>query len=90
MDKPFRRGLTVGLLGPLAFVVGLLYWVYRSTKKIPFPVSTPADGQLTIGLIEPSEVSTYWGPWRQSLGEVREKFVEVAKEIKGGMRDGEE
>lgn len=87
MDKPFRRGLVVGLLGPLAFAVGVLYWVYRSTKKIPFPVSSPADGELVIGLVEPSEVPTYWGPWRQSLSEVREKFVSLAQELKGDLEN---
>lgn len=90
MDKPFRKGLTIGLLGPLAFAVGVIYWVYRATKKIPFPVSTPADGQLVIGLVEPSEVSSYWAPWRQSMSQVHERFVSLAQELKSSMENEEE
>jgi hypothetical protein len=90
MDRPYRRGLAVGLLGPLAFAAGVLYWVYRYTHKIPFPVSEPGDGQLTIGLVEPSEVSTYWQPWRQSLYGMRDKFVAMAKDLKAELESGED
>jgi len=89
MDKPFRKGLVVGLLGPLAFAAGVLYWVYRSTHKIPFPISAPAEGQLVISLVEPSEVSSYWQPWRQSLCDVRNRFVSLAREIKSDLENAE-
>ena len=90
MHKPFFRGLVIGLLGPCAFVGGILYWVHRATRKVPFPVSMPGHGELVIGLVEPSEVRTYWEPWRQSLLEVRDKFVAAAKELKTDLGQEQE
>jgi hypothetical protein len=84
MDKTYRRGLMVGLLGPLVFAGGILYWVYRYTHKIPFPVSSPAQGELVIGLVEPSEAPGSWAPWRQALLQVRDRFVALADEHKSG------
>ncbi|MBN1402514.1 MAG: hypothetical protein JXA74_16865 [Anaerolineae bacterium] len=73
--RPFRRGIITGLLAPLAFVAATLYWIYRATGKIPFPVRRAAKDELTIGLIEPGEVPGHWQPWRDEI----EPIVERAK-----------
>jgi hypothetical protein len=67
MDKSFKSGILMGLVGPLAFLTGSVYWVYRYTRKVPFPIRRSGEGEIIVRLIEPSQVPAYWEVWKQEL-----------------------
>jgi hypothetical protein len=82
MDRSFRRGMLIGILAPLAFLVGILYWIYRYTYKVPFPVSRPAEGELVLKLVYPDEVPAYWQRWQAELQPAWSKCQELLIEIR--------
>ncbi len=63
----FVKGVLLGLLGPIAFIAGVCYWIHRYTGRVPFPVSRPADGELIFQLVEPKEIPTHWARWQAGL-----------------------
>jgi hypothetical protein len=67
MTKAFHRGVVFGVLTPLLFLGGVILWIYRHTRQVPFPVSRPREGEVTVRLIYPEEVPSYWKPWRAEL-----------------------
>ena len=56
MSKAFRRGVLAGILAPIAFVAGTVYWVYRFTRKVPFPVRRVQEGEVAVRLVDPDAV----------------------------------
>jgi len=60
MGSSFRRGFITGLLGPLAFLIALVTWIYRSTGKLPFPIKSEQEGELLVALVPPEEVQAHW------------------------------
>jgi hypothetical protein len=82
MDRSFRRGMFIGVLGPLAFLTGVVYWIYRYTHKVSFPVDRPAEGELTLKLIYPEEVPIHWQRWKAELEPAIAKCQELATEIR--------
>ena len=81
MKQAFRRGLLAGVLGPLAFIAALIYWVYRATGRVPFPVRRLGHEEIALGLVPPSQVSVYWRPWRQEL----EPLLEALRAAVAGL-----
>jgi hypothetical protein len=67
MSKAFHRGVVLGVLTPLLCLGGVILWLYRYTRKVPFPVSRPRAGEVTVRLVYPEEVPSYWKPWRAEL-----------------------
>lgn len=82
MRKSFRQGMFVGVLAPLAFLAGVVIWIYRFTNKVPFPVQRPAVGELTIRLIDVDEVPLYWQGWKRELEPARLKIQALIEEVK--------
>ena len=82
MGRAFRQGVIVGILGPLAFLAALVGWIYRYTRKIPFLVSRPAEGELAIKLVDPQEVPTLWRQWKAELDPVVARFRALGEELK--------
>jgi len=82
MRSSFRQGVFAGFLGALAFLGGVLYWIYRATGRVPFPVSRPAPGELLIKLVPPEEVPSYWQRWRTELAPMVERWRALIAEIK--------
>lgn len=81
MNRSFRQGVFVGVIGPLAFVAGIIYWVFRATRKVPFPVERPEEGAVVIRLVEPEEVPLYWARWRAELAPVVSRLMGVIREL---------
>jgi len=82
MGSSFRRGFITGLLGPVAFLVALVAWIYRSTGRLPFPVKSENQGELIIALVPPDDVNTHWQVWRQELGPAVIKIRELVEDMR--------
>lgn len=82
MGSSFRRGFITGLLGPVAFLVALVAWIYRSTGKLPIPVKSEAPGELRIALVAPEDVNTHWQVWRQELAPAVTKVRELYEDVR--------
>ncbi len=74
MRSSFRQGVCTGLVGALAFLGGVVYWIYRATGQVPFPVSRATPGELTIKLVAPEEVPLYGQRWKTELAPVAERW----------------
>lgn len=82
MGSSFRRGFIAGLLGPLAFLVALVAWIYRSTGRLPFPVKSEHQGELVIALVPPEDLNTHWQVWRQELAPAVTKMRELVEDMR--------
>ena len=82
MGSSFRRGFITGLLGPVAFLVALVAWIYRSTGRLPFPIKSENQGELIIALVPPDDVNTHWQVWRQELGPAVIKIRELVEDMR--------
>ena len=82
MGSSFRRGFLTGLLGPLAFLVALVAWVYRSTGRLPFPAKSEHEGELVIALVPPEEANARWQAWRQELAPAWAKIRELYEDVR--------
>ncbi len=82
MGSSFRRGFITGLLGPVAFLVALVAWIYRSTGKLPIPVKSEAPGELRIALVAPEDVNMHWQVWRQELAPAVTKVRELYEDVR--------
>jgi len=82
MGRAFRQGVVVGILGPLVFLAALVGWIYRYTRKVPFPVGGPAEGELTIRLVDPQEVPSLWQQWKAELEPIIARFCALGKDLK--------
>jgi hypothetical protein len=86
MNRPFRQGMIAGLLAPLALVAAALYWVYRATGKLPFPARRTAKGELTIRLIEPTEIPAHWQVWQNEIEPVVERVKSIVGQLLSELR----
>ena len=77
MRRSFSRGVMVGALAPIAAIGGVVYWVYRTTQKVPFPTRRTADGEVVVSLVEPREVPGYWELWREELAPLLDALQEL-------------
>ncbi len=82
MGSSFRRGFLTGLLGPLAFLVALVAWIYRSTGRLPFPIKSANEGELIVALVPPDEAKTRWQAWRQEMAPALTKMRELAVDVR--------
>lgn len=67
MSRGFRRGVATGFLAPVAFVGGLIYWIYRFTSQVPFPMRRADEGEVVIKLVDPDEVPGHWQQWKEDM-----------------------
>ena len=67
----------MGILGPLFFLSGVVLWVYRATRKVPFPLRKTEQGELVLGLIEPEQVPSYWLQWKEEFAPLVAFWQEV-------------
>ena len=88
MTRAFRRGLFAGLIAPLAFVAALVFWIYRATLKVPFPVRRLEQSEVVIRLVDPDEVPAYWRPWRDELAPLFEGIQEAIAALKRECASG--
>ncbi|MBM3187250.1 MAG: hypothetical protein FJZ90_00830 [Chloroflexi bacterium] len=86
MSRSFARGVLTGALAPVAFVAGTVYWIYRFTRKVPFPVRRAQEGELVVGLVDPQEVPAYWQRWRAELEPLWARVQAVTRELKESYR----
>ena len=84
MSRSFRQGALVGLLAPLAFLAAFALWIYRFTGRVPFPLRRTAEDELTLGLVEPGEVSSYWHDWRDELEPLVERIRSTISALTSG------
>ncbi|MHB0857805.1 MAG: hypothetical protein ACYC5M_09565 [Anaerolineae bacterium] len=82
MHSSFKQGVLVGVIAPLAFLAGVVYWIYRFTNKVPFPVQRPAVGELTVRLIDVEEVPLYWQGWKRELEPAWLKLKALIEDVK--------
>ena len=82
MSRSFKQGVVMGILGPLVFLGGIVYWVYRYTKRIPFPVRRTEAGEVAVRLVEPEEVPTYWQQWKEELAPLFDRLVILVAELR--------
>jgi hypothetical protein len=82
MNRSLMKGLVLGILGPLAFIAAVVFWVHRFTRKVPFPVSKPADGELLFKLVTPEEVPGLVDRWKKDLHGVLSKLQKAMNEIR--------
>lgn len=86
MRNSFRQGVFSGLVGALALLGGVVYWIYRATGQVPFPVGRPGPGELTLKLVTPEEVPTYWQRWKAELVPVVERWRALVETLKSLRR----
>lgn len=86
MNRSFRQGVLVGLFAPLAFLAGVAYWIFRATRKVPFPVERSGEGALVIRLVEPEEAPIYWARWRAELAPMVSRLIAVIRELAAQCR----
>lgn len=82
MNRSFMKGLVLGLLGPLAFIAAVVVWVHRFTRKVPFPIAKPAEGELLWKLVSPEEVPGLIDRWKKDLHVVLSKLQKAMNEIR--------
>ncbi|HHX42449.1 MAG TPA: hypothetical protein GX714_00460 [Chloroflexi bacterium] len=82
MGSSFRRGFITGLLGPLAFLIALVTWIYRSTGKLPFPIKSEQEGELLVALVPPEEVQAHWQVWQQDLAPAVAKVRALYEDVR--------
>jgi hypothetical protein len=86
MRSTFRQGVFSGLVGALALLAGVVYWVYRATGRVPFPVSRPAPGELTLKLVAPEEVPTHWQTWKAELAPAIDRWRALVETVRSLRR----
>lgn len=82
MSSSFRRGAMTGIIAPVVFVAGTVYWIYRFTRKVPFPVRRLGEGELVIGLVDPDQVPMHWERWRAELEPLWARVQAIAEAAK--------
>ena len=82
MSRGFRRGIAVGFLAPVAFVGGLVYWVYRFTSQVPFPTRRSDDGEVVVKLVDLDQVPRYWQQWKEGLEPIISRVHQVVETAK--------
>jgi hypothetical protein len=82
MDKPFRRGLVAGILAPLFFLGAILLWIFRATRRVPFPVRRIEQGEVAIRLVSPEQVPALWQPWKLELEPLLAAFQVLGDRVK--------
>jgi hypothetical protein len=82
MNRSLMKGLVLGLLGPLAFIAATVFWVHRFTRKVPFPIAKPAEGELLWKLVAPEEVPGLVDRWKKDLHVVLSKLQRAMNEIR--------
>ncbi len=82
MGKACKQGVMVGIFAPLIFLAALVGWVYRYTKKVPFPINRPAEGELVIKLVDPQEVPILWRQWKVDLEPLWAAWRALGQELK--------
>lgn len=80
MGKSFRSGVLAGILAPLAVLAGAVFWIYRFTGKVPFPVRREQEGELVVGLVPPGDVPTYWQHWKAEIMPIVDKLCELGEQ----------
>ncbi len=86
MRNSFRQGVCSWFVGALALLGGAIYWIYRATGQVPFPVQRTAPGELTIKLVAPEEVPTHWQKWKAELAPVAERWRALVETLKSLRR----
>jgi hypothetical protein len=82
MNRSFMKGFVLGVIGPLAFIAAVVFWVHRFTRKVPFPITKPADGELLWKLVSPEEVPGLIDRWKKDLHVVLNKLQKAMIEIR--------
>ena len=83
MNKSFGRGVLAGILAPLAFLAGVIFWIYQATGKVPCPAQRLEEEGVSIRLVKPDRVPEYWEAWQEELTPVFDRICvlfETAKE----------
>lgn len=88
MNRPFRRGVLAGVLAPLFFLAGIVFWVYQATGKIPCPAQRLEEEGVTLRLVEPHHALEYWGEWQEELLPVLDKVCILIETVKGSHLHG--
>ena len=69
----------------IAFLAATVFWIYRATLRVPFPVRRAESDEVVIRLVDPDEVSSYWQPWRDELAPlwdgIRHALAALKREI---------
>ncbi len=92
MGKSFKQGVLVGIFAPLAFVAGVVIWIYRYTGRIPFATRRTEEGEMAVRLVDPEDVPGYWENWKREIDPLVsgiQKFVEEIREQVRGDLDAE-
>lgn len=82
MNRSFKRGLLSGVFGAIAFIAGVVYWVYRFTGRVPFPVRRTGEGEAVIALVPPSEVSAHCQQWCVELAPLQATALWLCEEAR--------
>ncbi|MEA3406530.1 MAG: hypothetical protein U9R48_00430 [Chloroflexota bacterium] len=77
MNKPFRRGVLAGILAPLAFLAGIVFWIYKATGKIPCPTQRLEEDGVAIRLVKPDRVAEYWDAWQEELRPIFDRIYSL-------------
>ena len=83
MNKSFRRGVLAGILAPLAFLAGVVLWIYKATGKVPCPAQRLEEEGVSVRLVAPDRVFEHWEEWQAELAPVFDRIcilLETAKE----------
>ena len=81
MKRSMSSGVLAGLLAPVAFVAAFVYWIYRLTERVPFPIRRVEGQELTIGLVEPESVPGLWEQWTSELQPLIERVRVTVAEL---------
>lgn len=87
MNRPFRRGILAGVLAPLVFLAGVVFWVYQATGKIPCPAQRLEEG-VSVRLVKPAHALEYWERWQEELLPVLDRLCILFEAIKGAHLQG--
>jgi hypothetical protein len=85
VNNSLKQTILAGMLAPIVFTAGVVFWIYQITKKVPFPVRRAGENELVIGLIEPEQVPAYWHGWVQELDPVLAKFRAIRDELRSNF-----
>ncbi|HHX64091.1 MAG TPA: hypothetical protein GX702_04285 [Chloroflexi bacterium] len=82
MNSSLKQSILAGMLAPIVFTAGVVFWIYQVTKKVPFPVRRAGENEIVIGLVEPKQVPSYWEQWKDELGPILSRFAAIWDEFK--------